>query len=681
MLTDVMHEEQTAAPAGHLSSRAHSLLAVNGHPLSAETLIEHVFGFKTSKTRSHSITAKEFWQGQLVRLLKDERLFTQYSDGTWGLTAWGTREVPLDAMEYVVVDCETTGLDPNKQRVIEIAALRCRGGQVLDRFSTLIDPQRSLPLAIQRLTGITPEMLRGAPGAPEAIGEFLEFAGADLLVGHNVRFDHNFLSAEALRHHSRHLLNPTLCTIRLARAVMPGLRRVSLGHLAAALELSTHDRHRALGDAMTTQQAFWLLAQRAQERGAATAGRLLAMAGPGRGSAREQDEGSRGRALLSPLLRKDLPDRPGVYLMKDEDGTVIYVGKAKSLRKRIGSYYSQPLNYKHRKDGKLEEVRAIETRIVGSELEALILESRLIKELQPRHNLQLKSYEYYPFIKVDVTSPFPRVFATRDVPRDGARYFGPFRSKRAVDTVVDLVHHLYPIRTCTRQIAADGSHRGRVTPCFREMLKRCMAPCKGGVTSEQYHAVVSDVIEFLSGGQDAMLARVEAAMFRAADNLHYEQAARLRDALQQARRLLLSQELLTGAVEGNNLVIASPSVREGAVELFGIRHGRLFEQFRLDEPAGPTAPPTVWGFLSRLGSAAAAPPHVGKQEVDAIIIISQWLGRYGASPLVVRLPTIPDGSTVEAIVRAARHVGLQPVSDDEWFDEEPVAIGAREDAE
>ena len=661
-----MHSD--APSLGTLAARAHDLLSTAGHPLAPDSLIEHVFGIGMGKERKAG--AAEFWRGQLGRLLADSIVFTQHRDGAWGLASWGAEEVPLDRMEYLVVDCETTGLNPHVNQVIEIAALRCVGPLVVDRFETLIDPQRAIPRAILQLTGISTEMVRGGPLAPAALAEFLEFAGGWLLVGHNVRFDLGFLGAEALRHHGTRLANPSLCTIRLASRLLPNLRRPSLDNLARALDLRAHDRHRAMGDAMVTQQAFWRLVDLARERGITTQGGLLAMSGPAAGSARAIAGRGTGRLLLDPALRRGLPEKPGVYLMRDERGVIIYVGKAKNLKQRIASYYSHPLGYRRKMDGLLESVRQLDTIVVGSELEALILESRKIKEHLPQFNVQQRYYRHYPFIKVDVTNPFPRVTATREVRDDGARYFGPYRSKKAVDTVVDLVHRLYPVRSCTRVIAADGKHRGRPSACLRFHVGRCLGPCMGAVTPVVYGEVIAEVLSFLGGSQDAMLARVELEMRRSADRLDFERSARLRDALRQARQLMMSQQLLTGAVEQHNLVIVCPGVNAGAAELFGIRHGRLFEQITIEDAHDVAVPRLVAIFLDRVKAAASAPPVVSQEEVDAIIIIGRWLARFGDSPRVVHLDDDTADQVVERVVAAMRSrcLLLEP-EDAGWEDE------------
>ena len=675
-------EEPQIAPMGALAARAHSLLSSGGHPLTAEALIEHVLGIAIRKPGAGG----DAMRGQLARVLSNGEIFTQHPDGTWGLVEWGTRDVPLDEMEYVVVDCETTGLNPTIQRVLEIAAIRCRGAQVVDRFSTLIDPERYIPLGIRQLTGITPELVKGAPKAPEALAEFLAFAGGSLLVGHNVRFDYNFLGAEALRHHNVRIVNPSLCTIRLARWLLPNLRRRNLDNLAQALDLTTHDRHRAMGDAEVTQQAFWQLVELAREQGVASQGALQARVGPQSGSVKAVGGKGTGRLLLDPALRRGLPERPGVYLMKDECGKVLYVGKAKNIKNRIASYYSQPLGYRRKFDELLEAVSNLEVRVVGSELEALILESRLIKEYSnlktPRedqgrflYNVQERNFRHYAFIKVDIQSPFPRVYAAFAVEDDGARYFGPFRSKRAVDGVIDLLQIIFPLRTCTVKIAADGSHRAKRGPCFRNMLGECLAPCHGGVTPERYRLVIDEVLELMEGGQAALLARAEAEMRRCGDIERFSRAIKIRDGLQRARQLLASQQLLAGAVERNNLVIVAPAVEAGGAELFGLRHGRLFEQCSIPAGEGPDAlTERLWAFLQRLHTAAAAPPVIGQEEVDQIIIIGRWLVRYGESQQVIQLPAAPDQHTVAALARAVRTAHEQPLTgypDEQWMEEDP----------
>jgi DNA polymerase-3 subunit epsilon len=505
-------------------------------------------------------------------------------------------------------------------------------------------------------------MVAAAPGPAEAVQAFLDFAGGEILVGHNVRFDLNFLGEAASRHLGVTLANESLDTITLGTRLVPGLRRPSLDRLATALGLVAPTRHRALADAELTVQAFWRLLERAEAGGIATLGRLRAEVDGGSRPVRPRRavQGRTGRTLLDPRLRENLPTAPGVYLMKDERGEIIYVGKAKNLRARVSSYYAQPLGYRRKTDGLLETVRALETIVVGSELQALILEDRLIKRYQPRFNVQQRNYEHYPFIKVDVQNPFPRIYGTREIVADGARYFGPYRSGRAVRTMVALVQQLFPIRTCTRRLGAEGTHAGKrrhSSPCLRHAMGRCLAPCHGAVSPQEYGAVVREVCEFLGGTGDELLARVEEAMRHAAHNLQFERAARLRDLLREARQALISQQLLHGAVERHNLLIVYPSSEEGCAEIFGIRHGRLQEQVRLDARR-PLRELRVElrELCLRLLDAAEPPAVIGQDEVDGINIIARWIYRHSDERHFIPLHARPGATVAQAVaaVRACR---------------------------
>jgi len=263
--------------------------------------------------------------------------------------------------------------------------------------------------------------------------------------------------------------------------------------------------------------------------------------------------------------------------MKDSYGQVIYVGKAKCLKDRLASYYNQPLGYTRKMDGLLQNVKEIETRVLGSELEALLVESQLIKELQPTYNIQLRNYELYPFIKIDIQHPFPRVYATREVAADGARYFGPFRSRRIVDITIELVQKVFPIRTCTRSLPPQGKPSD---PCLRLHLNRCPGPCRGEAIADsaQYLKIIEEVCAFLGGEREDLLDRLRRQMLEASHQLNFERAAWLRDTIHSVDEVLIGQRLITGAVEANNLIIAYPSAREHHNELFLIRHGRLVEQ-------------------------------------------------------------------------------------------------------
>jgi DNA polymerase-3 subunit epsilon len=632
---------------GELLRRAYDALARHGAPLSSARLAEHIFG---SQPQAASAT----WLPLVDQLLRPSPLFARDETGRWRIAAWDVAVQPLDDVEFVVVDVETTGLAPGRHRLIEIGAVIVSRGELGASFTTLVNPARKIPQFITQFTGISQRMVNRAPQASTVLPRLREFIGNRPIVGHNVGFDLNFLNYEA----ERCGISPAfpshgVDTIALARHVLTGMRRVRLERLAAALHVPMPVRHRALPDAHATAKIFLLLLARVQQEGYATLEELLQRLDSASTSrASVPTHRPTGSIYLNPAWRQKFPTQPGVYLMKDASGEVIYVGKAKCLRDRLASYYSQPLGYTRKMDGLLQSVREIETRVLGSELEALLVESQLIKALQPRYNVQLRNYEHYPFIKVDVQHAYPRFYATREVTADGAHYFGPFRSGRIVDATVELIQKVFPIRTCTRALPP---HAPASEPCLRYHLKRCPAPCRGLLDSEAaagYAAAVEEACAFLGGERDDLIERLKRQMFEAAARQDFERAARLRDALRDADQVLLGQRLVTGAVEANNLLIVYPSAEPDHLEVFLVRHGRLAGQRRILQDDGLLAT-ELRALVAEAAALGTPPARVGRAEVDQINIIARWIHHHSddAERAFFRLPAHPDDpAEVEAFV-------------------------------
>jgi DNA polymerase-3 subunit epsilon len=617
--------ETSDTPAGNdLLRRAHELLVEQGFPASAATLAQRVFGSVAPAGMAAGIISP--WERMLEQLLGASSLFLRDDEGNWGLASWASAERSLDDTEFVALDVETTGLAPGRHRIIEVGAVIIRNGELVANFSKLINPGRSIPQFITKFTGISPQLVARSASAEKVLPRLREFIGDRPIVGHNIGFDLNFLNFEA----DRCRLSPAFAetgidTIVLARRYLTGMRRARLDAVASALHVPMRNRHRALPDAQITAKVFVLLLARAREEGCETLADLYrVLDGVAPDHTPQPTPRLTGRMYLNPAWRKQFPITPGVYLMKDETGEVIYVGKAKCLRNRLASYYNQPLGYTRKMDGLLQNVREIETRMLGSELEALLVESRLIKQLQPRYNVQLRNYEHYPFIKVDVQHPYPRFYATREVSADGARYFGPFRSGRIVNATIELIQKVFPIRTCIRNLppSAPASE-----PCLRYHLKRCPAPCRGELdpaAQQEYQRVVAEACAFLGGERADLLDRLKQEMFTASARQDFERAARLRDALRDADQVLLGQRLVTGAVEANNLLIVYPSVEPEHVELFLVRHGRLAEQRRAARTAEALLP-QLRAIIAEAAQLGTPPSRVGREEVDQINIIARWI--------------------------------------------------------
>lgn len=643
-----------SAQQGVLLRRAHELLESLGQPVPESMLLQHLFG--VAEGAAGGVTKSAIWRTLLRKALHSSSLFEQAEDSEeseqegprWALSAWRSTHRTLDEIDFVVLDTETTGLRPGSHRVIEVAGIRVRGGEVAGSFASLLNPGTRLPNFIVQFTGITQEMVSSAPKAAEVMPGFLDFIEDAIVVGHNVGFDIGFLSYEA-RLLGLDFPLDGLDTIPLARRFLPGLRRFKLDSVATHLKIPASNRHRALGDAKVTAAVFIKLLSLAREQGIATLGHLRRrlqlpvawngditeaatkkqveqLRADGRISSPSQAVSARptGTLFLNTAWKREFPTKPGVYLMKDANGQAIYVGKAKCLKDRLASYYSQPLGYTRKMDGLLQNVKEIETRVLGSELEALLVESQLIKALQPAYNVQLRNYDLYPFIKIDIQHPFPRVFATREVAADGARYFGPFRSRRMVDLTIELVQKVFPVRTCTKGLPPQAKPSD---PCLRLHLDRCPGPCRGGADADAYRQTIDEVCAFLGGEREDLLDRLRRQMLEASQQLNFERAAWLRDTIRSADEVLIGQQLITGAVESNNLFIIYPSAREGHNELFLIRHGRLVEQRCIPHEA-ETTKAMVRELLSRAVELGQPPSIVGKAEVDQINIISRWIHRH-----------------------------------------------------
>ncbi|HEV2074421.1 MAG TPA: exonuclease domain-containing protein, partial [Thermomicrobiales bacterium] len=399
---------------GALCERALEFVRSRGGVVHEDMLITHVFG---------NTGTPALWRPLLRNLLSSEERLVFHANGEWGIPSIGPANATgaplLD--EFVALDVETTGLKPSRQRIIEIAAIRYRGGQIERSFEALLNPGRAIPEFISKLTTITNEHVREAPAFDDVAAEVVEFIGDSLIVGHNVGFDIGFMNAELGRAGMPPLINDRLDTMGLAVRLLRSLRKPSLDRVASAVGLSPRKIHRAGGDARLTAEVALRLVAEGARQGVTSLDRLKASATVV--APRPRDDVGRARSILDRSMAHAMPKKPGVYLMKDARGEIIYVGKAKNLRDRVSSYYSQPIGYTRKMDGLIEAVTQIDHEVVGSELEALLLESQLIRRLQPRYNTALKRSEHYPYIKVDTTNPWPRVQVARQWKNDGARYF------------------------------------------------------------------------------------------------------------------------------------------------------------------------------------------------------------------------------------------------------------------
>ncbi len=361
---------------------------------------------------------------------------------------------------------------------------------------------------------------------------------------------------------------------------------------------------------------------------------------------------------LASALAK-LPDKPGVYLMKDARGDVIYVGKAQSLRNRVRSYWQKtaPGGEIHRIRSVIDRVADVEVTQTDSVSEALLLEANLIKRYRPRFNVRLKDDKSYPYIKITMADDFPRVERTRNLINDGSRYFGPYASASSVDESMNLVRRLFPFRTCTIDIK-DGV-RALQRPCLLFHIKRCQGPCITAISREAYRKDIEQVILFLEGRQETLVKALEREMTTAAERTDYERAAALRDKIRAIERTMESQKMAAFAKTELDLVGMARQDNQAAMQLFVIRNGKLIgrDVFLLDAAREATDDEVLTSFLEQYYTRAGSiPREVYLPSVPSDnAVIQAFLAERRGGPVHLRVPQ--RGEKRELLALAIRNAG------------------------
>ena len=345
-----------------------------------------------------------------------------------------------------------------------------------------------------------------------------------------------------------------------------------------------------------------------------------------------------------------LPQKPGCYIMKNAAGEVIYVGKAVNLRSRVRSYFQEHADHERKVIKMVSQITDLEWIVVGSELEALIFEMNLIKKHRPRFNVRLKDDKRYPYIKVHLNDPFPKVTVTRQMVRDGSRYFGPYTSVWAVHQTLDLLRHIFPYLTCDREITGNDAR-----PCLYFDIKLCSGPCIGAIDRTGYAQLIADLCAFLDGQTDPIVTRLQQEMAAAADQLNFEKAAQIRDQLQSIERVVEKQKVITSE-EGNSDVLAiARANNEACIQVFFIRNGRLMgrEYFVMEGTEEIPDAGVMAEFIKQFYTEAAVIPErvLLPNEVEEAQIIRQWL-RTKRGGEKVEL-SVPRSGTAQDLVEMA----------------------------
>jgi len=377
----------------------------------------------------------------------------------------------------------------------------------------------------------------------------------------------------------------------------------------------------------------------------------------------------------------NLPDRPGVYLMKDARGEVLYVGKAQSLRQRVRSYWQKQAvgsrGEVHRIRQAIDRVVDLEVTEVDSVSEALLLEANLIKRFKPRFNVRLKDDKSYPYIKITLADDFPRIERTRKLPNDGSRYFGPYASASSVDEAMNLVRRLFPFRTCTIDIHQGA--RALPRPCLLYHIKRCQGPCVEAISRAAYRADITQVELFLEGNTDVLVGGLRHEMSVAAEEQQYEKAAVVRDKIRSIERTMESQKMAAFARTELDLVAMARKDDQAAVQLFVVRNGKMLgrDVFFLDTPRDTADDEVLGSFLEQYYARATSVPRevlVPRALADTADLEAFLAAKRGTQ---VRLRTPQRGEKRELMDLATRNAAEALAREAaRWMADEGRTLGA-----
>ena len=520
---------------------------------------------------------------------------------------------------FVVVDVETSGPTPKTNRIIDIACVLVQGGEITKEYHSLVNPHQFIPPYIVKMTGINYKMAFHAPELNDVLpnaNEFFSMPGA-VFVAHNAGFDWSFIAGSYLLLGSRPPIMPKLCTIKIARRMIEKTQKKNLDALSQYFNVRVKNRHRAYGDAYATALILIeMLDILEQDHDIDSTEELLKF----------QNRPIRQFKPPTPIYEKfqplleTLPTEPGVYYFLDKNNNIIYVGKAKSLKNRIRSYFHEDAVNSKKIAGifrRLENIRWTQT---DTELGALLLESHEIKTYKPPFNVLEKKLRSYPFIKITNSQDFPTIKTTNEIINDNAEYYGPFRNTALTADILERINKKFQLRKCDTFIKPNPEHK----PCFYSHIERCLAPCADLVTPQEYKQEVEKVKHFLSGYEDSIVRQLENKMNLLSESMQFEKADLVKTQIDELRKLFMRNRNVPTSINNYNLVMILPaSLREKTVELFIIKTGKLAYQATL----GRKAPLDELFALvhENFFNSSEVNLNFSIEEINSLRIINSWL--------------------------------------------------------
>ena len=363
---------------------------------------------------------------------------------------------------------------------------------------------------------------------------------------------------------------------------------------------------------------------------------------------------------------KQLPSEPGVYLMKDKFNNIIYVGKAKVLKNRVRQYFQSSKNHSSKVKSMVKNIDRFEYIITDSELEALILECNLIKKYKPKYNVLLRDDKTYPYIKVTTNEDFPRVLKVRKVIKDKAKYFGPYTNTTAVNDTLDIIKSIYPIRTCNIDI--EKAIKTNMRPCLNLHIKRCVGPCTGNITKEEYNKMIEEILLFLSGKEEKLIDILREKMNKSAMDFNFEEAAVYRDKIKSLEDMMEKQKIDASTSDLNQDIIAMARAHdEACVQVFFVRNGKIVgrEHFILEGVMDSTRESILGSFVKQFYMEQEYIPKeiIIEDEIEDSFILEEWLSAKKGQKVIIRVPQKGEKKSLIEMVRKNAIEYLEKFSD------------------
>ncbi|GAA0119919.1 excinuclease ABC subunit UvrC [Clostridium perfringens] len=349
---------------------------------------------------------------------------------------------------------------------------------------------------------------------------------------------------------------------------------------------------------------------------------------------------------------KILPDKPGVYIMKNSLGEVIYVGKAKILKNRVRQYFQNSKNHSEKVRAMVKNIAEFEYIVTDSEMEALILECNLIKKYSPRYNIALKDDKFYPFIKITTNEDFPRVYVTRNFAKDGNRYFGPYTNGTAVYEVMGLIKKLFPLRTCKKAIVEGGEP---TRACLNYHINLCKAPCAGYISKAEYWEMIDEIINILNGTDTSIIKKLKLEMEKAAEELEFEKAAKIRDRILAIELISEKQKMFTAKEGDEDFIDLYTDEKDGCAQVFFVREGKVTgrEHFMIENISDDPVKEVISSFIASFyGGTAQIPKTIYvPEEIEDQELIEKFLTEKRGSKVWIKVPKKGDKKNLLDMVR------------------------------